>query len=106
LTDPVSARAALPAVEPGALPREVRAGGPEAVDSFRAALGFERTLLVQLLKDVAPGRPEGGAGGEEGDAASGAHADLVPETLADALVARGGIGLARELWTSIRPESA
>jgi hypothetical protein len=102
LTDPVSARAALPAVEPGALPREVRAGGPEAVDSFRAALGFERTLLVQLLKDVAPGRPDG----EQGDAASGAYADLVPETLADALVARGGIGLARELWTSIRPESA
>jgi hypothetical protein len=98
LTDPVSARAALPAVEPGALPREVRAGGPEAVDSFRAALGFERTLLVQLLKDVAPGKPDG----EQGDAASGAYADLVP----DALVARGGIGLARELWTSIRPESA
>lgn len=104
MTEPVSA-AALPIVEPGALPREVRAGGPEAVQSFRAALAFERTLLVELLKDVGPGAKPGGDEGE-GDAAGGAYRDLVPQTLADSLVARGGVGLARDLWASMRPEGA
>ncbi len=44
----------LPALAPGAIPAEVRRAGPEAVEGFRAALGFERTLLSQMLTDALP----------------------------------------------------
>lgn len=94
-----AARAALPG--PATIPAHVRAEGPQAVESYRAALGFERMLLVQLLENVNPGTGEDDG---EGDAAGGAYRDLVPQTLADTLAARGGVGLADELYRSLRVE--
>jgi hypothetical protein len=81
----MSDAAALPVLAPGAIPAEVRRAGPAAVDDFRAGLGFERMLIAELLGEALPEQ-----GGDP-------RAALLPETLADAIVARGGLGLAAEL---------
>lgn len=86
----------LPPLDPGAVPREVRAGGPEAVDRFRSALGFERMLLGELLQTALPQ-----AGPEAGPQPAQLH-----DTLADALVARGGIGLGADLYAALTPPAA
>ncbi len=60
----------------------------------KAALGFERQLLVQLTEQLAKDAlPES----EEGSAATNAYRDLLPGALADAMVAAGGVGMAANL---------
>jgi hypothetical protein len=71
---------ALPPLEPGAIP-----AGVNDPQRFRAALGFERVLLGELLSNALP---------EQGE---GPQAATFSDNLADALVARGGIGIAAEI---------
>jgi Rod binding domain-containing protein len=72
----------------GAMP--LPPGDEKRTDAERAALGFERMLLVQLTQQLART-----AEGEEGSsAATQAYRDLLPGVMADAIVAGGGIGLA------------
>jgi hypothetical protein len=78
---------ALPPLAPGAIPATVRAEGPDAVAGFRAALGFERILLDELLSEAMPTH-EGGDPREAG----------MPGTLADAIVSEGGAGMATGLY--------
>lgn len=87
---------ALPALAPGAIPPAVRRAGPEAVDGFKVALGFERTLLAELLKNALP-QPEEGADPRQAS---------MPETFAEAIVSQGGVGLADRLYSSFAPPSA
>jgi Rod binding domain-containing protein len=69
-------------------------GAEKRTEAERAALGFERMLLVQLTQQLArTAEPEG----EGESAATGAYRDLLPGALADAIVAGGGIGLADHL---------
>ena len=57
----------------------------------KAALGFERQLLVQLTQQLAESAlPQDDAAG----AATNAYRDMLPGALADAMVAAGGVGLA------------
>ena len=79
--------AALPAVTAAAIPDAVRAGGPKAVEGFKAALCFERELLTKLLAEALPE--------SEGDEP---QATGMPETIADAIVSAGGAGLAGNLY--------
>lgn len=80
---------ALPPLAPGAIPPSVREAGPEAVEGFRAALGFERIFLTELLSQALP---------KEGD---DPRAAMLPETVADAIVAQGGTGVATELSSAL-----
>jgi hypothetical protein len=84
---------ALPALAPGAIPAEVRRGGANAVAGFRTALGFERTLLTQMLGEALP-QPEEGADPQEAS---------LPSNFADALISQGGLGMAEQLYTSFEP---
>ena len=77
----------LPPVDPAALPREVRAAGPERRQEYAAALSFERQLVAELTKTLER---------TTGSAASTGR-DLVPGALADAVMAAGGLGLAATL---------
>lgn len=79
--------APLPPLAPGAVPADVRAQGPQAVDGFKAALSFERVLLGKLLAEALP-EPETAL----------PSAATMPDTLADAIVAGGGAGIANELY--------
>ena len=86
----------LPPVGSGAAPADVRGGSRQERAAYDAALGFERVLLGQLTASL-----QRTATGEDGEGA-GPYASLIPETLADALVASGGLGLADDLSRSLR----
>ena len=60
----------------------------------KAALGFERMLLVQLTEQLA----KSAMGDDETtSSATKAYQDMLPGTLADAMVAAGGVGIAANL---------
>ena len=92
------------------LPADVRKAGKDGEDTYRAALGFERTLPEQLTKsmskDMAGGEGDDdsgdGEGGSGASAATSAYTDMLPGTLADSVTSSGGLGLAHDLWLSMR----
>lgn len=81
------------------LPADVRAAGADAQQEYRTALGFERVLVGQLTKAM-----QATVGGDEegGDAGSKSYRDMLPDTMADALVSNGGTGLAHDLYRALR----
>ena len=95
----VSGQDALPQVDRSALPPEVRKASPEDQKIYKTALAFERQLLTQLAQSM--NSTAGGDDEEQGDAAGGAYKSMVPTTMADALVARGGTGIALDLYRSM-----
>jgi Rod binding domain-containing protein len=95
--------AAIPPLAPGTvLPADVRAAGPDAQQEYRTALAFERVLIGQLTKAM-----QATIGGEDdaGGAATRAYKEMLPDTMADALVAGGGIGLSSDLVRALRTET-
>ena len=88
------------------MPADVRTAGAEAQETYRAALAFERTLLEQLTKTMATGASGEGEDGEDSSsAATSAYRDMLPGTLADAVTGAGGLGLAHDLFLSMRSAS-
>jgi hypothetical protein len=95
------------AVAGATVPKEVRDEGADAVQGFRAALTFESMLLKQMLSEALPESPtgsneeEGFGGGEEGGAFSAMPTAVsLPETVAEAVVGAGGLGLATEMYSN------
>jgi Rod binding domain-containing protein len=88
------------------IPADVRAAGKDAENTYRAALGFERQLLEQLTKSMAKNMAGGTGDDESGEggasAATSAYNDMLPGTLADAVTNAGGLGLAHDLFLSMR----
>lgn len=85
------------------VPREIRAAGVGAQQEYRSALAFERVLLGQLTKAMqATASTEGE--GEGASATTAAYKNMLPDTMADALVASGGIGLASDLVRALRTD--
>lgn len=90
---------ALPLVPAAALPRAVRAGTPEQQQSYRAALGFERVFVQQLVKEL----KTTGLSDDENAGAQGAYAGLVTDAFADGIASAGGLGLAERLYQAMHP---
>jgi Rod binding domain-containing protein len=94
----------LPPLAPGTvLPADIRAAGKGAQQEYRTALAFERVLLSQLTKAMQAtvgGDDESGA-----SAASKTYRDMLPDKMADALVASGGTGLAHDLVRALRTDT-
>jgi hypothetical protein len=95
------------AVAGASVPKQIRDEGPDAVQGFRAALSFESVLLKQMLTEAlpespaGPGEEEGFGGGEGGDAFSATPTAVsLPETVAEAIVGAGGLGLAGEMYSN------
>ena len=90
----------------GIVPADVRKAGKQAEETYRAALGFERMLTEQLTKtmSVSASALGGGEDGEEGGetAATSAYKDMLPGQLADAVTNAGGLGLAHDLYLTMR----
>lgn len=82
-------------VDRAALPAAVRDGSAERRERYEAALGFERQLVGQLTQQLM-----GSIGGESSSAALDAVRESLPETLADAIIGQGGLGIAAQLDTS------
>jgi Rod binding domain-containing protein len=84
---------ALPAVSDAALPRDVRAGSDADKKAYKAALGFEKVLLGQLVKEMTAATPS---------LTEGARGDAVTDAMTDALANAGGIGLAPQLYKTLQ----
>lgn len=83
------------------LPPEIRAAGAGAQQEYRSALAFERVLLGQLTKAMQATVPSS----EEGaSAATETYKNMLPDTIADAVIAGGGIGLASDLVRMLRTD--
>jgi Rod binding domain-containing protein len=96
----VSAASELPPLPAGTvLPADVRNASPAVQRDYRTALSFERVLIGQLTKAMQATVP-----GEDDDAsaATKSYREMLPGTMADALVAGGGIGLADDLARSLK----
>jgi Rod binding domain-containing protein len=85
---------ALPAIPLSALPAEVRAGGRDDQKAYRAALGFERMMLQTIVEDMTK---SGGLGDSP-------YASAIEDSMSNALVAGGGLGLGDQLYHALRPE--
>ena len=81
----------LPSVPSSALPTEVRNGTKADREAYTAALGFEQILLGQLVGELMP-------------EAGGPYAAHVQDAFATGLIADGGIGLAAQLYPSLRKD--
>ncbi len=92
MTGPLNA---LPQVPESALPRAVREGSEADRQTYKAALGFERLFVEQLLKSATAQRP----------LAEGPQAAAVEGALADAMIGGGGFGLAAQLAAQVRSGS-
>jgi Rod binding domain-containing protein len=95
---------ALPPIDQSLLPADVRDGTKQDKQSYQAALGFERMLLGELTKAMADtAKPAEGDDGSEGkDAASQMYLQMLPDQLADSMISNGGMGLARDLYSSVK----
>jgi lysozyme family protein len=86
----------LPEVPATALPAAVRNGTSADKDAYKAALGFEQILLGQLVGEMLP----------EGTLTDGPYAAPMQDALTSGLIANGGLGLAAQLYPSLRKDVA
>jgi hypothetical protein len=85
--------AGVPIVPDTALPRDVRGGTAADKRAYEAALGFERVLTGELCKSLAQATPE---------LAEGPRGDALTDAMTDALTEAGGLGIAHQLYASMR----
>lgn len=93
-------------IDQALLPATVRQGDAQRKQDYQAALAFERVLVGQMTEAMTKGFGALGDDDKSGDAASQQLKQTLPETLADALMAGGGIGLAGQLDTMWHPDAA
>ena len=86
----------LPSVADSALPTAVRTGSESDKQAYKAALGFEQILLNQLVGDMLP----------KGTLTEGPYAAPMQEAFTNGLIADGGIGLAAQLYPSLKKDVA
>jgi hypothetical protein len=85
----------LPTVPASALPAAVREGSKADRDAYTAALGFEQILLGQLVGELVP----------EGELTDGPRAAALQDAFTSGLIAAGGIGLAAQLYPTLRKDA-
>ncbi len=105
MTTAVGETSSVPAaIMRATVPADVRSEGAGAVKGYRAALQFESMLLKEMLAEALPESPGGGGEGEEGEGGNAMTADptmtTLPETVAESVVGAGGLGLAKQMYTS------
>lgn len=90
----------LPPIDQSLLPADIRAAGAADRKQYAAALGFERTLVNELTKAMA--ETAKGDDSQQQDAATSLYMDMLPDQLADSVIAAGGLGLARTLYDGMK----
>jgi hypothetical protein len=87
----------LPAVPDAALPAAVRNGSDADKQTYQAAMGFEQVMLSELVKGMVP---------QDSPLADGPYGDAVQQALSGSLVAAGGTGLGRQLFSMMQETSS
>jgi hypothetical protein len=85
----------LPDVPATALPAAVRDGSKDDRQAYKAALGFEQVLLNTLVGEMLP---------KDSTLTEGPYASSMQEAFTNGLIADGGIGLAAQLYPSLRKD--
>jgi hypothetical protein len=86
----------LPQIPSTALPAAVRDGSDSDKQAYKAALGFEQILLNQLVGEMLP----------KGTLTEGPYAAPMQEAFTSGLIADGGIGLAAQLYPSLKKDAS
>jgi hypothetical protein len=86
----------LPAVPTTALPAAVRNGSDDDKQAYKAALGFEQILLGQLVDEMLP----------KGTLTEGPYAAPMKDAFTSGLIADGGLGLAAQLYPSLKKDAS
>ena len=94
----------IPPIDNALLPAEIRDGSATDKKSYQAALGFERMLLGELTKAMADTAKPSDQD-QSGDAATSTYMQMLPDQLADAVTANGGLGLAKSFYDSVKQGS-
>jgi Rod binding domain-containing protein len=107
--------AGLPPIDQAALPADVRKGTKAQKETYQAALGFERMLVGELTKSMlSTAQPDSSSDSSSSsgsssssdstssDATTTLYQQMLPDKLADAVTAAGGIGLADQLYRSLK----
>ncbi|GAC1322092.1 MAG: hypothetical protein NVSMB25_16800 [Thermoleophilaceae bacterium] len=96
----------LPPLNAALLPPDVRHADAKDKRAYESARGFERMLLGQLTKSmVVTAKPtdDGSDSSAVGQGGVGApYSQMLPDQLADAISSAGGIGLADNLYKSLK----
>jgi Rod binding domain-containing protein len=90
---------ALPPIDRSLLPADVRDASPAQRRTYQAALGFERMLVSQLAKSLSDTT---GGEDEQASAATQTYRSMLPDALADGIIAGGGLGLAKDIFKELR----
>lgn len=88
-----------------ALPKDVRDGTDEDKKTYRAALGFERQLLTQLMQSLSSTADPQDDSGDSSDAGVQSYKQMLPDNMADAIVSGGGTGMAEDLYRALREQA-
>jgi hypothetical protein len=86
----------LPQVPVTALPAAVRNGSADDKQAYKTALGFEQLLLGQLVDEMLP----------EDVLPEGPYSAPMKDAFTSGLIADGGLGLAAQLYPSLRKDPA
>jgi hypothetical protein len=86
----------LPQIPSTALPAAVRNGSDSDKQAYKAALGFEQILLNQLVGEMLP----------KGTLTEGPYAAPMQEAFTSGRIADGGIGLAAQLYPSLKKDAS
>ena len=93
----------LPQVDRSALPPEIRKGTEEQQRAYRAALGFERMLVGQLVRSM--NKATESMSDEEDGGGFGstppAYREMLADSLADQVIRGGGLGIANDLYRTL-----
>jgi hypothetical protein len=87
----------LPAVPTTALPAAVRNGSADDKQAYKAALGFEQILLGQLVDEMLP---------KDSTLTEGPYAAPMKDAFTSSLIADGGLGLAAQLYPSLKKDAS
>lgn len=98
-------------------PAAVREGSPKAKEAYETARGFEEVLMSELSQQLVQssglegqgGASEGGeeGGGEEQSSAGGGMlGSLLPQTMTEAVMRSGSLGMANQLMSALDPSAA
>ena len=88
----LSGRGGLGLIPETALPAAVRNGSANDKEAYKAALGFEQVLLGQLVKSMA----------SDGPLSEGPYAAPVQDALSSGLIDNGGLGLAGDIYKTLK----
>jgi hypothetical protein len=86
----------LPSVPETALPAAVRNGSADDKQAYKTALGFEQVLLGQLVDDMLP----------DDVLPQGPYAAPMKDAFTSGLIADGGLGLAAQLYPTLRKDAS